>query len=132
MFIRPIYTAAVDLKLEQIRENKLLGRREVVALIIHQGASTPTRQQIREAVAAQLGVEPNMVYVRKIATEFGLGASRAEVHVYSSEDAAKAVEPLYIIARNLPDGKKLLEEAKKRRAEVREKKRRKKKGAAKK
>ncbi len=122
----------MELKLEQIRENKLLGRREVVALIAHEGASTPTRQQVREAVASQLGVSPELVFVRSIKTEFGRGVSKAEVHVYSSEAQAKVVEPLYIIARNLPDGKKLLEEAKRRKAELREKKRRKKKGAKKK
>ncbi len=122
----------MELKLETIRENKLLARREIVATIVHSGSSTPTRQQVREAVAAQLGVKPELVFIKKILTEFGRGVSRAEVHVYDSEATAKVVEPLYIIARNSPDGKKLLEEAKKRKAEIREKKRRKKKGAAKK
>lgn len=121
----------MELKLEQIKENKLLGRREVVALIVHEGAPTPTRQQVKEAVASQLGVSPELVLVKNIETEFGRGVSRAEVHVYDSEAQAKIIEPLYIIARNLPDGKKLLEEARKRKAEIREKKRRKKKGAKK-
>ncbi len=122
----------MDLRLEQIKENKLLARREVVALITHEGGSTPTRQQVREAIASQLGVKPELVFVRRILTEFGRGASKAEVHIYDSEEQAKVVEPLYVIARNLPDGKKLLEEVKKKKAEIREKKRRKKKGASKK
>jgi small subunit ribosomal protein S24e len=123
---------AVELKLEAMKENKLLARREAVVVISHDGAPTPTSQQVRETVASQLGTRPELVFVRKILTEFGRGVSRAEIHIYESESVAKIVEPLYIVARNLPNGKALLEEAKKRKAEIREKKRRKKKGAAKK
>jgi small subunit ribosomal protein S24e len=123
---------AVELVLGEIRENKLLGRREVKAEVLHQGSPTPTRQEIKEAIASQLGTKPELVYIRHIYTEAGIGASRVEAHIYDSEEVAKATEPLYIIARNTPDGKKLLEEAKKKRAERREKRRRKKKGAAKK
>lgn len=122
----------MEAKLESVRENRLLNRRETIVVIFHQGQGTPTRQQIREFVASQLGVSQDAVFVRKIESSFGLGMSKAEVHVYNSSDVAKAVEPAYIIARNIPDGKKILEEIKKRRAERREKRRRKKKGAAKK
>ncbi|WP_148682385.1 30S ribosomal protein S24e [Pyrobaculum neutrophilum] len=111
-----------------VRENKLLGRRELVVEALHREASTPTRQSVREWVAQQLGVDVVNVLVRKIKTEFGVGRSIAEVHVYSDSKLARAVEPLYVLARNLgEEGKKLVEEAKKRRSARREKRRKRKK-----
>lgn len=120
----------MELKLGEIKDNRPLGRREIYAEVAHMGASTPTRQGLREAIAAQLGVKPELVYIRHVYTAFGAGISEIEAHVYDSEELAKRIEPLYVVARNAPDGKKLLEEAKKLKAERREKRRRKKRGAA--
>ncbi|MEM4755487.1 MAG: 30S ribosomal protein S24e, partial [Pyrobaculum sp.] len=67
------------------------------------------------------------VFIRKIKTEYGIGKSVAEVHVYSDGKMARIIEPLYILARNLgEEGKKLLEEVRKKRSERREKKRKRK------
>jgi len=115
-----------------LRENKLLGRKEVLVEILHRKSSTPTRQSVREWLAKQLGVEVDKIFVRKIKTEYGMGKSKAEVHVYTDGALARVIEPLYVLARNLgEEGKKLLEEARKRRNERREKRRRKKKGGGK-
>jgi small subunit ribosomal protein S24e len=52
----------------------------------------------------------------------------AEVHIYGDSKLARALEPLYVLARNLgEEGKKLLEEARKKRAERRERRRKKRK-----
>jgi small subunit ribosomal protein S24e len=111
-----------------IRENKLLGRRELLVEAAHINASTPTRQNVREWVSKQLGVDVSNVFVRRIKTQYGAGKSVAEIHVYTDSKLARITEPLYILARNLGDeGKKLLEEVRKRRNERREKKRKRKK-----
>jgi SSU ribosomal protein S24E len=122
-----VSVSSVSFNVLNIRENKLLARREVLVEALHPKASTPTRQSVREWVAKQLGVDVANVFVRKIKTEYGLGRSVAEVHVYEDSKLARALEPLYILARNVgEEGKKLLEEVRRRRAERREKKRRKK------
>lgn len=83
---------------------------------------------MREWVAKQLGVDVVNVFVRRIRTDYGLGRSVAEVHIYGDSELARALEPLYVLARNLgEEGKKLLEEARKKRAERREKRRKKRK-----
>jgi small subunit ribosomal protein S24e len=111
-----------------IRENKLLGRREALVEALHPNAPTPTRQAVREWVAKQLGVDVANVFVRKIKTSYGIGRSLAEVHIYNDLKLARIIEPLYILARNFgEEGKKLLEEAKRRRAERKEKRKKKKK-----
>jgi small subunit ribosomal protein S24e len=120
--------SAESFNILNIRENKLLGRREVLVDAAHPTSSTPTRQVVREWVAKQLGVDVVNVFVRRIRTDYGLGRSVAEVHIYGDSKLARALEPLYVLARNLgEEGKKLLEEARKRRAERREKRRKKRK-----
>ncbi len=120
--------SAESFNILNIRENRLLGRREVLVEATHPKASTPTRQAVREWVAKQLGVDVVNVFVRRIRTEYGVGRSVAEIHVYGDSKLARALEPLYILARNLgEEGRKLLEEARKKRAERREKRRKRKK-----
>ncbi|AFA38780.1 Ribosomal protein S24E [Pyrobaculum oguniense TE7] len=125
LFVRAV--SAESFNISAIRENKLLARREVLVEISHQKAPTPTRKDVREWVAKQLGVDVSSVFIRKIKTEYGIGKSVAEVHVYSDGKMARIIEPLYIHARNLgEEGKKLLEEVRKKRSERREKKRKRK------
>ena len=85
------------------RHNPVIGRRELVLVITHVGKGTPKRYAVREAVAKALGVDIETVYVRKLTTDYGIGRSRAEVHVYSSAERARLFEPEYIIARNEPE-----------------------------
>jgi small subunit ribosomal protein S24e len=116
------------LNIALIRDNRLLGRRELVVEILHARAPTPTRQTVREYVARQLGVSPSAVFIRRIKTEYGVGRSTAEIHVYDNPDIAKRMEPLYVIARNLgEEGKKLLEGVRKMREARREGRRKKRK-----
>ncbi len=105
------------------RKNSLLKRRELRIEIWHIGASTPTRLDVKRHVASTLGVDENLVYVRKILTGFGLGKSIAEVHVYESIEQAKIIEPLYIQLRNMPkeEAKKIMEELRRKAKEKKKK-----------
>lgn len=93
-----------DVEVVGVRENKLLGRREVSLRIAHVGEGTPTRKYIRSRVAEMLKVDVDAVYVRSIKTEYGAGISLARVHVYDDPARAREVEPEYIIARNADRG----------------------------
>ncbi len=88
------------------RENPLLGRRELEIIIQHIGKGTPQRFAVRKAVAEALGVDIERVYVRNIISEFGIGRSKAIVHVYVSPERAKQIEPEHVIRRNQPPEKK--------------------------
>ncbi len=84
--------------------NPLIRRRELEITIVHIGRSTPSRIQVRLGVAKALGVDVKRVYVRKLNTEYGLGRTRAEVHVYDTPERALQFEPKHIIERNkLPE-----------------------------
>ncbi len=80
--------------------NPLIKRRELVLLIHHIGKGTPERMALREAVAKAYQVDEEQVYVRKMVSEFGMGATRAFVHIYDSPERAKEFEPEYIRKRH--------------------------------
>ncbi len=80
--------------------NPLIKRRELVLLVYHIGKGTPERMALREAVAKAYQVDEEQVYVRKMVSEFGMGATRAFVHIYDSPERAKEFEPEYIRKRH--------------------------------
>jgi len=87
-------------KIEGMRDNKLLGRKELKIRIDHFGKGTPTRAEVREKVAKMLNASIDQVYVRKIETEYGMNVSWATVHVYDDPKRALEIEPEYIIKRH--------------------------------
>ncbi|RLE94920.1 MAG: 30S ribosomal protein S24e [Thermoprotei archaeon] len=94
------------------RDNQLLERKELELIVHHFARGTPRVYDVRQYLASQFKVDINTVYIRKMITEFGVGRSRAEVHIYRSPERARKVEPLHIILKNLPpeERKKKLEE----------------------
>lgn len=87
-------------EVEVDRYNPLIGRRELILRINHILKPTPSRLQIRLSISKSLGVDVSRVYVRSIETEYGVGISKAIVHVYDSVERALAFEPKHIVERN--------------------------------
>jgi small subunit ribosomal protein S24e len=82
------------------KDNPLIKRKELIVRIGHIGKSTPSRGLIRHEIARIYNVEPELVYVRGIKTEYGMGVTEAEVHIYSSVERAKLFEPKHVLKRN--------------------------------
>jgi len=103
-----------SLEVVQERENKLVGRKELVVSIKHVGLGTPSRYEIRERISKMFNVSLELVYVRNLRTEYGKGESFAEVHIYEDQKRALEFEPEYIRIRNLSpeERKKVLESMK--------------------
>ncbi len=80
--------------------NPLIKRRELDLVIHHELKPTPMRINLRLQIAEILGVEIQKVYVRSIETEYGIGRSKARIHIYDTVERAKEFEPPYIIDRN--------------------------------
>jgi len=80
--------------------NPLIKRKEILLRIGHIGKSTPPRGLIRHEIAKHYGVNVELVYVRNIKTEYGMGVSNAIIHIYESVERAKKFEPPHIIKRN--------------------------------
>ncbi len=80
--------------------NPIIKRRELTLLIHHVLKPTPMRINLRLGIAEKLGVDLQRVYVRRIDSEYGIGRSKAIIHIYDSVDRVKKFEPEYIIERN--------------------------------
>lgn len=80
--------------------NKLLKRLEIDVVIDHVNAGTPSRALIRGSMARVYEVPEDVVVVKNISTEYGIGTSKAHVHIYSDKDLMKKVEPEYVLKRS--------------------------------
>jgi len=82
------------------RYNPLVKRRELALLVLHVGKSTPGRMVLRYKLSKALGVDIKRLYIRSIRSEYGVGRTHVEVHVYDSPERALQFEPRYVIERN--------------------------------
>jgi len=101
--------ARYDVKIETLRENKLVGRKEVKLVVNHMGLGTLSRKELREKVADMFKVSKEKVFVRRIETLYGVGVSKVKVHIYYDEKRGLEIEPEHVIRKN----KEVREEGKK-------------------
>ena len=93
--------------------NPLLKRREIAFEIRHEDTKgTPSRLEVRKALAENLKANVDLVYVRKMQTRTGTMQARGEANIYDTIEQAKLVESQHIIERNVPSEKKPKEEEK--------------------
>jgi small subunit ribosomal protein S24e len=106
-------------RLINVRDNRVIGRKEVTMEVWHVGLPTPSRLQMREEVAKALGVDIKQVYIIRVVTEYGRHRSIVEAHVYDDPAIGEKLEPLYIKLRNMPkeEAKKIMEEMRKKKGE---------------
>jgi len=92
-----------EMKLEVRSENynPLLKRKEIVFEVDHsEEGGTPRRMDVRKALAEELGVDLERVYVRRIETITGSTVALGLAHVYETAEQARFIEPKHIIVRN--------------------------------
>ena len=81
-------------------------RREVVFTII-QGPKekTPQRLEVKKALATELKIGDEVVFIKKMHTKTGTNITQGTANVYQKAEQAKLVEPEYIRKRNSPPEK---------------------------
>jgi len=101
----------MEVKIVSTKENPLLKRKEV-AFRVEQGPKgrTPPRLEVKRAIAAELKINEELVFVKKMRTKTGTHTAVGFVNAYETAEQAKLIEPEYIIKRNSPEKPK--EEAK--------------------
>jgi small subunit ribosomal protein S24e len=93
----------MEVKIVSEKENPLLRRREVYFQIEHsETGSTPSRPDVKKAIAAVLKKDAELVFVRKFETKTGTLVAVGAANVYDSAEQARLTEPEYIKKRNLP------------------------------
>ncbi len=93
----------MELEIVRRRENPLLQREEVIARVRFEGG-TPSRKEIREALAKELGKPVGNLFIRRIITEYGKEEAEVVAMAYNSRAFALLIEPDHIIKRNEGEG----------------------------
>jgi len=101
----------MEVKILSESENPLLRRREIRFHVEHdQTGSTPSRLDVKKAVALALKKDADLVFVKKFVTKTGTHSAIGVANVYDSIEQARLIEPEYIIKRNAPSEKPKEEE----------------------
>jgi len=101
----------MEIKIVSEKENQLLKRKEVSFHVEHASdGSTPPRLEVRKAVASALKKNADLVFIKKLETKTGTRSAVGFANVYDSAEQAKAIEPQYIVKRNVPPEKPKEEE----------------------
>ena len=76
----------MDVKIISEKENMLLKRREVRFQVEHnQTGSTPTRLEVRKAIASVLKKDVDLVFVKRLETKTGTHTAVGLANVYDSQ-----------------------------------------------
>jgi ribosomal protein S24E len=96
----------MQVKIDSTKDNPLLKRKEVGFTII-QGPKekTPQRLEVKKAVAIEMKIGDDIVFVKRMRTKTGSNITVGVANVYQSVTQAKIVEPEYILKRNSPPEK---------------------------
>jgi small subunit ribosomal protein S24e len=106
----------MDFKVKQDSYNALLKRKEVYVEVNHDKEGTPSRLDLRKALANKYGAKPENVYVVGVDTKTGTESAICEIHVYDDTETALRIVPKHIQIRNLPpdERKRMREQAAKK------------------
>lgn len=94
----------MEIEVVERRDNKLLGREEIHLVAVSRG-STPSREEVKQRVVAELDLPPELTLVDKITQRFGSKKVKCYVKVYKDRKWMERVENRYKLLRN-----KLVEE----------------------
>lgn len=89
----------MKLKIIKKNENKLLSRIEIEAEVTFD-VVTPSRMELREAIAKELKEKPERTVIFQIKTDFGNKRADIYAEIYNDENIMKDVVPKHIITRH--------------------------------
>ncbi len=90
----------MEIKVTEVRENKLLGRKEIYFDVIHEGEPTPSRADVKGKLVAMLDLGPDTVVVQYIRSYFGSSVSKGYAKAYESKERMFYIEPDYVLIRD--------------------------------
>ena len=92
----------MDIDVENIeqRPNLLLKRTEVRFRVVHDGETTPKREDLREALAELMSVKKDQVIIDHINQQFGRNECNCYAKVYKQKEMAIKFEREHMLKRN--------------------------------
>ena len=90
----------MSIEITQNVDNALFDRKDVKFVLRHTGETTPSRSQMRDLLAAELGAKSSAVIVDHMESATGMAATRGVARVYKSLEEAQKHERKHFIKRN--------------------------------
>ncbi len=91
----------MEINITEEKENKALSRKELELEVNHRGDPTPKRSEVRAKLAAEEGIEEDLIIVSELNTEYGAALSKGSVKVYDDKESLENIENEYSLERNL-------------------------------
>lgn len=94
----------MSFNIEILEENKnpLISRTEIKFRLVHFGAGTPNRLDVKKKIAAMKNANEKLTIIRKLRTHFGDSYDLGTANIYETADELLFYEPFHIQVRNLP------------------------------
>ena len=92
----------VNINIIEVKENKVLHRKEISFEIEHLGTGTPNRLEVKEKLAAMQTSKPELTFITQMKTRFGLPHIQGTATIYDDAAVAEKLEPSHMKIRNLP------------------------------
>ncbi|AMM53248.1 30S ribosomal protein S24e [Pyrococcus kukulkanii] len=90
----------MEIRITEVKENKLIGRKEIYFEIYHPGEPTPSRKDVKGKLVAMLDLNPETTVVQYIRSYFGSYKSKGYAKYYYDKDRMFYIEPEYILVRD--------------------------------
>ncbi len=90
----------MELRILEKRENNLLHRMEVKFVVTHPKEKTPSRDDVRNLIAANMNADKKCVILQYLHTSFGSNESDGYAKIYENVEHAMKIEPDYVLLRN--------------------------------
>ena len=90
----------MEIDIRSSKDNPLFGRKDVAFVVLHDGEPTPSRVQVRQLVAGELGTKTENVVIAYMGSNTGRGATEGRARAYPSADAARKSERVHLLKRN--------------------------------
>jgi small subunit ribosomal protein S24e len=93
----------MEIRIVSTKENPLLKRKEVDFRVEQDPrGKTPARLEVKKALAAELKMKEEIVFIKKMRTLTGTSTAVGIANAYETVEQAKFIEPEYIRKRNSP------------------------------
>jgi len=89
----------MDITINKEREMPLLSRKRYTMELGFKG-STPSRKQIRDALATKVKADPELVIVKHVYNKFGSEKAKVIANVYSNKDDMKKYEDKKLLEKH--------------------------------
>ena len=89
----------MDIRIIKDKKNLLLNRRELDFIVRYEG-STPSRNDVKNKLAAMLNAPLELLVVQRIKTEYGMQEAKGYAKLYEDAARMKEVELEYVLKRN--------------------------------